>query len=85
MRRRSQQSLQSSHGNAKPVAAVTPGGQQAGPADLPLLAEAYRCWSTTWRQMLSEHTPTQHLPSDDFTSRVFAASASEPEPVSVNA
>ncbi len=41
--------------------------RDAGPSDLPLLVEAYDCWSATWKEMLSEHGPTTFLPSDDFT------------------
>jgi hypothetical protein len=41
--------------------------KQAGPADLPLLGEAYRCWSEVWKQTLEELDNLNHVPSDDFT------------------
>jgi hypothetical protein len=41
--------------------------QQAGPADIPLLGEAYRCWSEVWKQTLEELDHLNHVPSDDFT------------------
>jgi hypothetical protein len=41
--------------------------QQSGPADLPLLGEAYRCWSDVWTQTFSELDGLERLRSDDFT------------------
>jgi hypothetical protein len=41
--------------------------KSAGPADLPLLCEAYRCWSEVWRQTFLELDNQPSLPSDDFT------------------
>jgi hypothetical protein len=41
--------------------------QQSGPADLPLLGLAYRCWSEIWTQTLAELDGITRLPSDDFT------------------
>jgi hypothetical protein len=41
--------------------------KNAGPADLPLLGEAYRCWSTVWTQTLEELDHLKHVPSDDFS------------------
>lgn len=41
--------------------------RSAGPADLPLLGEAYRCWSEVWRQTLLELDNLSHVPSDEFT------------------
>lgn len=41
--------------------------QQSGPADLPLLGEAYRCWSEVWTQTFNELDGLERLRSDDFT------------------
>lgn len=38
-----------------------------GPADVPLLSEAYRCWSEVWQQTLDELDELKHVPSDDFS------------------
>jgi hypothetical protein len=41
--------------------------KDAGPADIPLLSEAYRCWSEVWNQTLDELDQVKHVPSDDFS------------------
>jgi hypothetical protein len=41
--------------------------QHAGPADLPLLSEAYRCWSLVWKETLEELNDQRYVPSDDFS------------------
>jgi hypothetical protein len=41
--------------------------RQAGPADVPLLGEAYQCWAEVWKQTLLELDNATHVPSDDFT------------------
>jgi len=41
--------------------------KSAGPADIPLLSEAYRCWSEVWKQTLDELDDVNHVPSDDFS------------------
>ena len=51
-------------GDAHVPSAETPG---VWSKHLPLLAEAYDCWSKTWNQMLADLAPTNFLPSDDFT------------------
>jgi hypothetical protein len=38
-----------------------------GPADVPLIGEAYRCWSDVWSRTLLELDGATQLPSDDFT------------------
>jgi hypothetical protein len=37
------------------------------PADAPLLAEAYRCWSDVWHETFLELDNVSFVPSDDFT------------------
>ena len=39
----------------------------AGPADMALLGEAYRCWSTVWAETLLELDNVKKVASDDFT------------------
>ena len=39
----------------------------AGPTDVPLLGEAYRCWSDIWKQTFAELDGARGLPSDDFS------------------
>jgi hypothetical protein len=39
----------------------------AGIADLPLLGEAYRCWSDVWKTTLRELDNLPDVPSDEFT------------------
>ncbi len=39
----------------------------AGPADLPLLGEAYRCWTEVWQETFAELDHRDNVPSDDFT------------------
>ena len=41
--------------------------KDAGPADIPLLGEAYRCWSEVWNRTLDELDQVKHVPSDDFS------------------
>jgi hypothetical protein len=41
--------------------------REVGPADVPLIGEAYRCWSDVWKQAFHELENTRELPSDDFT------------------
>jgi hypothetical protein len=41
--------------------------QQSGPADIPVLGEAYRCWSEVWTQTFAELDGAKQLASDDFT------------------
>ena len=41
--------------------------RDAGPADLPLLGEAYELWSEVWRQTLLEQDGLTDVWSDDFT------------------
>ncbi|MDP9151833.1 MAG: hypothetical protein M3O36_18075 [Myxococcota bacterium] len=41
--------------------------RNAGPADMPLLGEAYRCWSPAWEEHLCEREGVTRVPSDDFT------------------
>ena len=38
-----------------------------GPADIPLLGEAYRCWRSVWQQTLQELDHLDTVPSDDFS------------------
>jgi hypothetical protein len=38
-----------------------------GPADLPLVGEAYRCWAEVWEQTFAELESRSYVPSDDFT------------------
>ena len=39
----------------------------AGPADVPLLGEAYRCWADVWQETFAELENRRDVPSDDFT------------------
>lgn len=39
----------------------------AGPADVPLLGEAYRCWAEVWRETFAALEGRSEVPSDDFT------------------
>jgi len=41
--------------------------RRCGLADVPLLGEAYRCWSAVWTDTLRELDGANHIPSDDFT------------------
>src|SRR5580692_9143278 len=41
--------------------------RDAGVADLPLLGEAYRCWSDVWKTTLRELDNLPDVPSDEFT------------------
>jgi hypothetical protein len=41
--------------------------REAGPADVPLLGEAYRCWSEVWRETFGELENRRNVTSDDFT------------------
>lgn len=41
--------------------------RSVGPADVPLIGEAYRCWSDVWKQAFFELESSRDLPSDDFT------------------
>ena len=41
--------------------------RNVGPADVPLMGEAYRCWSDVWKQAFYELENSRELPSDDFT------------------
>jgi hypothetical protein len=41
--------------------------KQAGAADIPLVSEAYRCWSAVWKQTLEELDHVSSVPSDDFS------------------
>jgi len=58
-----------------PRAVVVPGAlsyhllqpHAAGPADLPLIGEAYRCWGEVWQETFAELENRRDLPSDDFT------------------
>lgn len=38
-----------------------------GPTDLPLIGEAYRCWSEVWHETFTALKSKTSLPSDDFT------------------
>jgi hypothetical protein len=67
--------------NLRPVSGIVPRAQirpealsyhilkpnHAGPADLPLLGEAYRCWSSVWKQTFNELDGAKYVPSDDFS------------------
>jgi hypothetical protein len=39
----------------------------AGPADLALVGEAYRCWSEVWQEAFAELENRRDVPSDDFS------------------
>jgi hypothetical protein len=41
--------------------------RRVGLADVPLVGEAYRCWSTVWSETFRELDGATHVPSDDFT------------------
>lgn len=41
--------------------------RNAGPADIPLLGEAYRCWSDVWKDTFRELDNLKDLRSDDFS------------------
>ncbi len=41
--------------------------RDARPADIPLLGEAFRCWSQVWQSTFYELEKATYLPSDDFT------------------
>ena len=41
--------------------------RNCGIADVPLLGEAYRCWSSVWTETFRELDGVTHVPSDDFT------------------
>jgi hypothetical protein len=41
--------------------------REAGPADVPLLGEAYRCWSEVWHDTFAQLENRLCVPSDDFT------------------
>jgi hypothetical protein len=41
--------------------------RDVGVAEVPLVGEAYRCWSDVWRQTFQELENRNDLPSDDFT------------------
>jgi hypothetical protein len=38
-----------------------------GPADVPLIGEAYRCWADVWQETFAQLENRSHVPSDDFT------------------
>lgn len=38
-----------------------------GPADVPLVGEAYRCWTEVWKETFAELENRSQVPSDDFT------------------
>jgi len=58
-----------------PRAVVRPGAlsfpllrpSDIGPADVPLVGEAYRCWAEVWKETFAELDDRSDLPSDDFT------------------
>jgi hypothetical protein len=41
--------------------------RDVGVAEVPLVGEAYRCWSEVWRETFRELENRSDLPSDDFT------------------
>jgi hypothetical protein len=41
--------------------------RDVGVADVPLVGEAYRCWSEVWKEAFQELENRSDLPSDDFT------------------
>lgn len=41
--------------------------RRVGIADVPLVGEAYRCWSAVWTETFRELDGATHVPSDDFT------------------
>lgn len=41
--------------------------QAVGPADVPLIGEAYRCWAEVWRETFAVLEGRSDIPSDDFT------------------
>jgi len=41
--------------------------KDVGPADVPLIGEAYRCWAEVWRETFAVLEGRSDVPSDDFT------------------